>query len=446
MTAFASRGFQVGHGSVMRIALPMMIAYLSTPMVGLVSTGVIGQLADASLIGGVAIGAVIFDVVFTSFNFLRGATTGFVAQAMGAGNRQEEQDILFAALGLAALCGTVILVLQWPAAVIGLRALGADAATTGPALDYFFARIWSAPFVFINFVVFGWLLGRGQAMAGLLLQTLLNGGNIGLSLLFVLHFDLGVAGAGWASTLAEVVTTAISLVFVVRRMPRNGWRLSELGNRARLKRLAAVNSDMMIRSLALLVGLSFFTRQSAALGPEMLAANTILLRYYFVAISFLDGIATAAEQLAGRAVGAGNRPTFDRVVALTTGWGIAFAVLISVAIVATGPWVIPLLTPIEGVQALATVYMPYIVLLPLAGVIAYQMDGVFIGATWSREMRNMMLLSLAVYLVSWMVLAPYLGNHGLWIALLIFHGVRSIAFRLQLNTLAARTFPAPAHL
>lgn len=441
MTQANARNFPVSHWSVLRIALPMMLAYLSTPLVGLVSTGVIGQLGSAALIGGVAIGAVIFDVIFTSFNFLRGATTGFTAQAMGAGDRQEEQDMLLAGLGIALVLGLLILALQLPIADLGVSLLGADDSTRGPTLDYFFARVWSAPFVFINFVVFGWALGRGDALVALVLQTVLNVANILLSLLFVLHLDLGVAGAGWANTLAEILTAVLSLLVVALRMPKAGWRFGELGNRKRLRRLGGVNTDMMIRSLALLIGLSFFTRQSAILGPDVLAANTILLRFYFVAIALLDGIAMAAEQLAGRSVGAGYRSTFDRVVKLTTGWGIAFAVVTSLGIYLTGPLVVALITPIEEIRALAAVYLPYVVLLPLTGVVAFQMDGIFIGATWSREMRNMMLLSLLVYLLSWAALAPFLANHGLWIALLVFHGVRSVAFRMRLSTLTGRTFP-----
>lgn len=436
------RSFPVTHRTVLRIAVPMMLAYLSTPLVGLVATGVIGQLADTTLIGGVAIGAVVFDVIFFSFNFLRGATTGFTAQAIGAGNRQEEQDMLLSGLGIALVAGLLLLLLQQPIGTLGVGLLGADASTAAPALEYIHARIWSAPFVLVNFVVFGWILGRGEGLTALVMQTVLNVSNIALSFWFVLHLDLGVAGAGWANVVAEVLTTAIGLALVFLRMPRSGWRFAELVNGRRLRRLGSVNSDMMIRSVALLVGLSYFTRQSAMLGPEILAANTILLRFYFAAISLLDGIATAAEQLAGRAVGARSRSAFDRVVLLTTGWGWSLAILISGGIFLAGSWVIAMVTPVPELRAMAEVFLPYVILLPLTGVVAFQMDGIFIGATWSREMRNMMLLSLLIYLLSWAALGPMLGNHGLWIALLIFHGVRSIAFRWRLPTLATRTFPS----
>jgi Na+-driven multidrug efflux pump len=195
----------------------------------------------------------------------------------------------------------------------------------------------------------------------------------------------------------------------------------------------------MIRSFALLIGISFFTRQSGMLGIDVLAANTILLRLYFFGVAFLDGIATAAEQLAGRAVGARYRPAFDRTISLTTVWGIVFAGIVSLAFLLIGPWVIALAAPTAAVAALADSLLPYVVVLPLIGVVAFQMDGVYIGATWSREMRNLMLLSLLAYFAAWAVLQPLLGNHGLWLALALFQSVRSLAFRFMLPQLATRT-------
>ena len=443
MTARAAtvpRPFLVTHWSVLRIALPMTLAYLSTPLVGLVSTGVIGQLGNAAMIGGVALGAVIFDVVFVSFNFLRGATTGFTAQATGAGDRQEEQDMLLGGLAIASLAGGIILILQVPLARVGFAVLGADGEIAAAGMGYYAARVWSAPFVFLNFVIFGWVLGRGEALTGLLLQTLLNGCSIVFSIVLVLHLDWGVAGAGWAAVAAEVITAVAGTWILLARTEPGRWRMSEMINPRRLRRLFSVNRDMMIRSLALLGGIFFFTRQSAAMGVDILAANTILLRLYFFAVAFLDGLATAAEQLAGRAVGARYRPAFDRVVRLTTLWGFGFGLVVTLSLFAAGPWIIRMMTTIVEIQALALIYLPWAAMIPLVGVLAFQMDGIFIGATWSREMRNMMLLSLAVYVAAWAALDPFLGNHGLWIALLVFNGARSIAFRWQMRALVPRTF------
>jgi multidrug resistance protein, MATE family len=440
-TAAEIRPFEVTHREVLRLSLPMMLAYLSTPLVGLVATGVIGQLGSAALIGGVSLATVVFDVIFVSCNFLRAATTGFTAQAFGAGDRAEEQNMLLGGFGIAALISVLLLALQVPIGALGLWALGASGEVLEAAQAYYAVRVWSSPFVLFNYVAFGWVLGRGEAGYGLLLQVLLNGFSVALSLLFVLRLGWGVEGAALAGVLAEAVTALAGLVLVVTRSSRRDWHIAELWNPRRLRRLLAVNSDMMIRSLALLLGLSFFTKQSVGYGTEVLAANTILMRFYFFAVAFLDGIATAAEQLAGRAVGAGFRPAFERTVDLTTWWGVGLAIIVSAAFYLSGPAVIALMTPIPEIRALANLYLPWAALVPLLGVIAFQMDGIFIGATWSRQMRNMMVLSLAIYILSWAALHPFFGNHGLWMALLIFNAARSILFHVQMRRLLPQTFP-----
>nr|WP_245181394.1 MATE family efflux transporter [Sinorhizobium mexicanum] len=422
----------------MRIACPMMIAYLSSPLVGLVATGVIGQLREEALIGGVALSAVIFDVTFVTFNFLRGATTGFTAQALGAGDRRAEQRMLASGLIIALVAGLALLVLQKPIGELGLDAMGAEGAVRDAASTYFAWRIWSAPFVLFNFVVFGWVIGRGDVFWGMILQTLLNVLNAVLSIYWVMGVGWGVAGVAVASLVAEVVTALAGLYLIWAKSDQNAWSLPDFSV---FRRAFSVNGDMMIRSFALLIGLSFFTRQSGTLGIEILAANTILLRFYFFGVAFLDGVATAAEQLAGRAVGARYRPAFDRTIRLTTLWGFLFAGLVSVAFLSGGGWVIDITAPTGTVAALAERYLPYVVALPIFGIVAFQMDGVYIGATWSRQMRNLMVGSLAIYFAVWAVLQPLLGNDGLWITLILFQSARSVAFRLMLPRLADRTFP-----
>lgn len=431
------RPFQISHGDVLRIAIPMMVAYLSTPLVSLVATGVVGQLRDEALVGGVALAAVIFDVIFVSFNFLRGATTGFTAQALGAADRHAEQRMLAGGLAIAAAAGAALLLLQHPIGVLGLTLLGASGEVEEAAKVYFGWRIWSAPFVLVNFVIFGWIIGRGESMTAMLLQTLLNGLNIVLSLHWVLGLGWGLAGVAAASVVAEAVTALAGLALVFSRTDRRAWNRPDV---AALKRLFSVNGDMMIRSLALLVGLSFFTRQSGVLGIDVLAANTILLRFYFFGVAFLDGIATAAEQMAGRAIGARYRPAFERMLSLTTLWGFAFAGAVALSFLLTGPWVIAITAPTPEIVRLATEYLPYVVLLPLIGLVAFQMDGIYIGATWSRQMRDLMLFSLAVYFAAWAVLQPLLANHGLWLALLLFQSVRSIVFRWKMPKLMDKSF------
>lgn len=425
------------HREVLRIAIPMMVAHLSTPLVSLVATGVIGQLGDETLIGGVALAAVIFDVLFVTFNFLRGATTGFTAQAIGANDRRGEQRMLLGGLTISMVAGLLILLLHVPIGHLGLAVLSAQGRVADAAQVYFSWRVWSAPFVLFNFVAFGWIIGRGDALTAMLLQGLLNGLNLGLSIWWVLGLDGGIAGLAIASLVSEIVTALAGATIILWRTDRTSWNWPDLHS---LKRLFSVNGDMMIRSFSLLIGLSFFTRQSGMLGIEILAANTILLRFYFFGVAFLDGIATAAEQLAGRAVGARDRAAFDRVITLTTLWGFVFGAIVSSSFILGGIWVIDLASPNAAIADLALTYLPYAAALPLFGVVAFQMDGIYIGATWSRQMRNLMLLSLVLYLAAWAVLQPLLGNHGLWIALIVFQSARSVAFRLMLPRLAAETF------
>lgn len=433
----AVRAFDIGHRDVLRISLPMMVAYLSTPLAGLIATGAIAQLGDENLVGGVALASVIFDVIFTTFNFLRAATTGFTAQALGAGDKVEESRMLASGLIIALVSGFALLLFQVPLGSLGLWVLGAEGAVAEAASTYFHWRIWSAPLVLFNFVAFGWIIGRGEAVWSMVLQTLLNVLNAGIGYYSVIKLGWGVEGVAIGSLVAEAATAAAGLFLILRKTEWRTWRLPE---RSSFRRSFSVNGDMMIRSFALLIGLSFFTRQSSGLGIDILAANTILLRYYFFGIAFLDGVATAAEQLAGKAVGARYRPAFDRVIRLTTIWGLIFAVIVTLAFLLSADWVIGVLAPTEEVAHTAHLYLPYMLALPVLSVIAFQMDGVYIGSTWSRQMRNLMLVSLIVYLAAWAILQPMFGNHGLWMALLIFQSARSIAFRIMLPRLAARTF------
>jgi putative MATE family efflux protein len=435
----------VTHGTVIRLALPMMLAYLSTPLVGAVGTAVVGQLGQAALIGGIAVAAVVFDVLFSTFNFLRGATTGMTAQAVGAGDPVEQQSVLFRALVVALSAALLLVVLQRPLAALGVAAMDVSGPVAEACLRYFFVRIWSAPFVLVNYAVLGWVIGRGEATSGLLLQTLLNGVNISLSILFVLGWHWGVEGAAWASVLAEALTAAAGLGLAAWRIagapkPSRAYVFDP----ARLKRMLGVNSDMMIRSFSLLFAFAFFTREGVGFGEIVLAANAVLMHFFLVSSYFLDGFATAAEQLAGRAVGARFRPAFEQAVRLTTVWGLATAILLTGLSFLCGAALVDVMSTSPDVRTAAYRYLPWAALTPLVAAIAFQMDGIFIGATWSRDMRNMMLLSVLVYLAAVLVLTPCFGNDGLWAALLIFLGARSVAFHWRMRRLLPRTFPAQA--
>jgi putative MATE family efflux protein len=433
--------FTVDSRTVFRIAIPMTLAFLSTPLLGAVDTGVVGQLGDAALVGGIAVGALIFDILFSTMNFLRSGTTGLTAQAFGAGDRPRQTATLLQALAIAAVLGLTMIVLAGPLLAAGLLLVEPSPAVAAATADYFHVRVLSAPVALANYAVLGWVLGQGRAGTGLGLQLLLNGTNIALSIHLGLVLGWGIAGVAWGTVIGETVALAAGLLVAARTRGIDVRAAASLVfERAGFLRMLSVNRDIMIRSFALLIGFSLFTRVGAGFGDVTLAANAVLMHFFLVGGYFLDGLATAAEQLVGRAVGARRAAPFAAAVRLTVWWGFAFAAAVTLVLLVAGEPIIALMTTNPDVRAEAATYLVYAAMTPLAGVLAFQMDGVFIGATWSREMRNMMLASLAVFLALLLLLVPAFGNHGLWLALIVFLGARGVTLLARLRPLTRRTF------
>lgn len=438
--------FSVTHRSVFAIAVPMTLAFLSTPLVGLADTWTIGQLGDAALIGAIAVGGIIFDVLFTTMNFLRSGTTGLVAQAFGAGRGREEAAILLRALILGIGIGLLAILLQTPLLQASLWFIGGSERVQEAVVIYFSVRVLAAPLTLSNYAVLGYFLGRGEAMTGLALQTVLNLTNIALNILFVLVFDWGVAGVAFASVLGEAAALALGALLVWLRLRKaalqgGGWPTgAEILDRTQMVRMMGVNRDIMIRSFALLFAFATFTRLSAQQGETMLAANAILEKYFLLAGYFLDGMATAAEQLAGRAVGARRSAPFARAVKLCAFWSALLAGLATLFFLVAGGPILDAMTPAQEVRDLGRQFLIFAALTPIVGAGAFLMDGVFIGATWTRDMRTMMLASLALYLVAAYTLTPWLGNTGLWISLLLFLGIRGLTLGAILPKRMRETF------
>jgi putative MATE family efflux protein len=426
---------------VLSIAVPMTLAYVTTPLLGIVATAVVGQLGDAALLGGLAAGAIVFDVVFTTFNFLRSGTTGLVAQAFGRADPAGEQAAFWHAFSIALACGLVLALLGPLIALAGSWFMDAEPRVTGAMHLYIGIRMLAAPFSLINYAVLGYVLGRGQGGLGLMLQVVLNGTNIILCILLGLELGWGVAGVAWASVGGEFAATIIGMSYVLRRfrklplLPR-----SRLMDMAAFLRMVSVNRDIMIRSFSLLAAFALFTRQGAQEGTLALAANAVLMNFFLVAGYFLDGFATAAEQLTGRAIGSCYRFAFDRAVRLTMIWGFGLAIAASTVCLFFGDALVRLVTTAPDVRDMAYAFMPWAALTPVTGVLAFQMDGVFIGATWSRDMRNMMLLSFVVYLAALIGLGKAFGNVGLWAALHIFLIVRGLSLLSVLPRRIRTTF------
>lgn len=437
----ADRAFNVTHRSVLAITVPTTLAYLSTPLLGLVDTGVVGRLGDPAFLGGLAVGAIIFDIIFATFNFLRTSTTGLVAQAMGAGQTEEQRVVLVRSLLLALGLGLGVLMLAPLILKTGLWAMDAPEAVEQATIAYFTIRVLSAPLTLINYSVLGWMFGLGQAWLGLVLQLVLNGTNIVLSIAFGLFLGWGIEGVAWATVIAEGLAVVVGLAIAWNRLSADGaLSTSTIFDKTALTKLVGVNLDIMVRSFCLLLAFAFFTAQGAKFGEVTLAANAVLMNFFVIAGYFLDGFATAAEQLAGRAVGARHRPAFDSAVRLTLIWGFGLSICATVLFWFGGPLVIDMLTTSEAVREEARIYLIWAALTALMGVLAFQMDGVFIGATWTADMRNMMLLSLVAFWMTWWLATSAWGNHGLWLSMEIFLGLRGLTLLARLPVRKRQTF------
>jgi multidrug resistance protein, MATE family len=409
---------------VFAIAGPAMVANLTTPLIGIVSTIAIGRLGEATLLGGVAIASVIFDCLFWLFAFLRMSTVAFTAQALGAGETLELRALFVRGLVVAALIGTALIVLQAPLAAILLGAMGGSEGVTRAARTYFIIRIWSAPLALANYVVLGWLIGQARARLALAVQIAINLVNMAATVLLVLVANAGISGAAIAALIAEAVGLLLGLL-IARRLTSGqpAVRRATLLDRDKLLRMFGVNRDIMIRTASLITVFLFFTAQGARAGDVTLAANAVLNNFLLLSAFFLDGLANAAEQLCGRAYGAHDKPAFSGAVRLVMSWGFGFALAVTAIFALFGPSLIDLMTASAEVRHGARGYLPFVVASPLLAVFAFGFDGVYIGATWAREMRNLMMLSLVIFLAAWLGLRSF-GNAGLWAAFLVHYAAR----------------------
>ena len=415
------------HRDVLAIAVPIMLSNVSTPLIGIVDTAVVGRIPDPAYIGAVAVGSLIFTFVFWAFGFLRMGTTGMTAQALGGGDAEEIFSGLGRALLIAVAAGASLILLQWPIRVIAFDLLDASAQVESLARGYFDVRIWAAPAALANYALLGWFVGLGRTRTGLILQLILNLTNMALDVLFVLGFGWDVRGVAAGTVIAEWVAAAAGIAIALRHARRmhGSISLDRMLAPARLRRTIAVNGDIMIRSLALMFVFVWFMAQGAAQGEVVLAANAVLMQFISVSAFFLDGIAFATESLVGRALGAAHRAALRIAARLTTSWAAGTALLLTLILSISGPMLIDLLTVDEQTREVARRYLPWAALGPIAGVWSFQLDGIFIGATRTAQMRNAMLESLAIFLAGWWLLRP-LGNHGLWAALFIHYAARMV--------------------
>ena len=422
----------VTHARVLKIALPIVISNATVPILGAVDTGVVGQIGLAAPIGAVGIGAVILTGIYWIFGFLRMGTTGLTSQAHGAGQTGEVAALLTRALMIGFAGGLMVIALQVPIFWAAFRVSPASAEVESLARDYMAIRVWSAPAMIALFGMTGWLIAQERTRAVLMIQVLMNGVNIGLDLWFVLWLDMGVTGVAQATVIAEWGGLALGFWFCRDAFGVPAWRdWPRVFDRARLRNMAMVNTDILLRSLMLQIIFISFLFLGADFGDVTLAANQVLLQFLNITAHALDGFAFAAEALVGQAYGARALALLRRGALMTSFWGLVVCIALAVGFATFGGAIIDLMAKVPEVQAEARSYLGYMVAAPILGLAAYMLDGVLIGATRSRDMRNMMALSLVVYVAAAAALVPSLGNHGLWLALLVSFIARGVTLGLR---------------
>ena len=425
-------------------AWPIMLGQASIPLVGLVDATVIGRTGDAGALAGVALGATIISLVFWSFGFLRMGMTGLTSQTEGAGDRREVEALLLRALAIGAGFGLALLALKSGIARLAFALLAGGEQVTAEAGGYVEARFLGAPAALCVFAVNGWLLGLGRTREALVLQLIINAANIALDVGFVWGLGMGAYSVGLGTAAAEWIALLAGLV-VVGRVAGGGGFLALVKRTSRsavtdpqaLKRLFAVNRDIMIRTLALLFMFTWFANAGARLGAETLAANHVLLQFINLAAFVLDAFAFTAEARIGNAIGAGSRAYFLRSIRLTAEFSLLSGLLLAALFLLAGGPVIDFITTDPAVRSLARDFLPFAALVPLAGMPSWMLDGIFIGATRGRALRNAAVIATVLYVALDLSLRPY-GNLGVWIAMLAGYLLRAAALGWHVPALLRR--------
>lgn len=412
---------------VFAIAVPMVLSNLTIPLLGLTDTAVAGHLEHAWYLGGVALGATLINVLFFLLGFLRMSTTGLTAQAYGAASADEQLQHLAHGLFSAICLAVILLLLQYPIVWLLLQFSTASIEVSQQAAVYFSTRIWSAPATLSNMVIIGWLLGRQNARYPMLILLLINLVNIVLDLLFVLGLGWQVQGIAAASVAADFCGLLLGLWLIKRSLPHTslaGALWHHLQHRRGISRLFRLNRDIFLRSLCLQMVFAFIAFQGAAYGDNIVAANAILLSFLMVVSYGMDGLAYAAESLTGQAKGAGNAVLLRAYLKILFFWSLLAGLLFSLTYLLAGPSLLQLLTSLPEVRQTASLYLPWLILLPLIACWAYLLDGIFIGATEGRILRNTMFMALLSFIFSFGLLYQY-QNHALWAAVCCFMAARA---------------------
>lgn len=418
---------------ILRLAIPNIISNLSVPLLSSVDTALMGHLDEVYYLGAVAIGGMIFNFVYWGFGFLRMGTTGLTAQAFGNENSEESVSILGRALLVALAAGILLILLKDVIEYVSFLIVPASDNVEIHARLYFNVRIFAAPATLTLYVFLGWFLGMQNATIPLIISLFTHGLNIGFNLLFIKKFGMKADGVALGTVCANYLGVIFTLVLFRNKYKSliKHFSFKLILNWKKLKKFFQLNLDIFIRTLCLIFVFSFFTAKSSEMGETILAVNSILINLWTILAYGIDGFAFAAESLIGRFVGAADKQNFKRAVNLSFIWGIGLGIIISIIY-----WIFPepilaIFTDNPELIALAMTFMFWTIMAPVVNAFCYIWDGIFIGATSTKAMRTSMLIcTFVIFLPIYYLTIPYLGNHGLWLAMIIFMIARGLSLSI----------------
>ena len=412
----------MGNREILRLAVPSIVTNITVPLLGMVDVAIVGHIGQASYIAAIALATMVFNLIYWNFGFLRMGTSGLAAQAYGANDRAECLHVLVRGMAIAGAAAVLIIALQYPIALLCKRFIQSTPRTIELMLTYFFIRIWAAPATLGLYALKGWFIGMQNAKAPMWIAILLNIVNIVCSLLFVFVFHAGIAGVAWGTVIAQYSGFAMAVAIWLYRYGdmRGEINLRKSLNMGEMVRFFKINTDIFLRSLCLLAVFSFIPYISAAMGDEILAANTLLMQLFMLLSYIMDGFAYAGESLTGRYVGARDGVALRDVVRRLLVWGLGLATLFTLLYALFGRGLLSILTNDKEVVDTAMQYMIWIVLVPFTGFAAFIFDGIYIGSTASKAMRDTMFVATAIFFVLYYVLHQIFENHGLWMAFIVF--------------------------
>ena len=405
---------------------------ITVPLLGLVDTAIVGHMGSASVIGALAVGGMIFSIIYWLFTFLRMGTSGLTAQDLGAGNNTGITDTLYRACLLAVIIGVVLIVLHRPIFHLAMSLIGAEPEVAVHARTYFYVCIWGAVGVQLMYALNGWFIGMQNTRVPMVVAIVQNVVNIPLSLLLVFGCGMDIAGVALGTVLAQYLGVAVAVVALWRKyrqyLTRINWR--SVLQRSALLRFLNVNRDIMLRMVCLIAVTVWFIAVGSKQGELILAANAILFQLFYLFSFFFDGFANAAEAMCGKYKGARNVEHFALTVKRVFLCGIVLVALFTTCYVVGEDWILGLISDNQLVLDTARDYFHWLLLVPACGIMAFVWDGVFIGVTSTRRLLLSMFVGTVVFFAGYLWLFPVYGNDGLWISFLLYLLARGVTLCL----------------